>query len=192
MRIVRAALIVGLAVVLPSWPAAAVAGTRSWHDATGDVAQSRVGSNVYVPAPTQVQGDIVRTRVVHAKRAIWVQVRFRDLTTTTNGNFHLIAIRSDRRTRSIEVDAFPGHWEGAATTRDKRGVAVACAVTHRLDYDRNRLMLRIPRTCVGKRSSWVRVGVRSTVAGTMYAYADDARATGAVGATPRYGPRVYR
>jgi hypothetical protein len=191
MRVVRSALVVALAILL-SWPATAVAEVRSWRDAAGDVAQSRVGSNAYEPAPTQVQGDIVRTRVAHAKRAIWVQVRFRDLTTTTNGNFHLVRIRSDRRARSIEVDAFPGHWEGAVTVRNERGATVACAVTHRLDYDRNRLVLRIPRTCLGKRSKWVRVGVRSTVAGTTYAYADDARTTGTVGPTPRYGPRVYR
>jgi hypothetical protein len=192
MRVVRWTLAVALVVVLASWPATALAENRAWRDATGDVAQSRVGSNVYVPAPTQVQGDIVRTRVAHTARAIWIQVRFRDLTTTTNGNFHLVAIRSDRRVRSIEVNAFPGHWEGAATMRTQQGVAVACAVTHRLDYDRNRLLLRVPRTCVGRKSSWVRVGVRSTVAGTTSVYADDARTTGAVGATPRYGPRVYR
>jgi hypothetical protein len=76
--------------------------------------------------------------------------------------------------------------------RNQQGVAVACAVTHRLDYDRNRLLLRVPRICVGRKSSWVRVGVRSTVAGTTSVYADDARTTGTVGATPRYGPRVYR
>lgn len=191
MRVVRSVLVVTLAVLL-AWPAAAVAEVRAWRDAAGDVAQSRVGSNAYAPAPAQVQGDIVRTRVAHAKRAIWVQVRFRELTTTTNGNFHLVTIRSDRRTRSIEIDAFPAHWEGTSTVRNQRGVTVPCPVTHRLDYDRNRLMLRIPRSCVGARSHWVRVGVRSTVAGTTYAYADDARATGTVGPTPRYGPRVYR
>jgi len=191
MRVVRSVLVAALAVLL-SWPATASAEVRLWHDPAGDVAQSPVGSNAYVPAPTQVQGDIVRTRVAHAKRAIWVQVRFRDLTTTTNGNFHLVRIRSDRRARSIEIDAFPGHWEGTATVRNERGTVVPCAVTHRLDYDANRLMLRIPRTCLGKRPPWVRVGVRSTVAGTTYAYADDARAIGTVGPVPRYGPRVYR
>jgi hypothetical protein len=191
MRVVRSAFVAGLAVLL-AWPVAAFAEVRAWRDPAGDVAQSRVGSNAYTPAPAQVQGDIVRTRVAHAKRAIWVRVRFRELTTTTNGNFHLVAIRSDRRTRVIEVDAFPGHWEGTTTVRNGRGMTVACAVNHRLDYDRSRLMLRIPRSCVGKRSRWVRVGVRSTVAGTTYAYADDARAAGTVGPTPRYGPRVYR
>jgi hypothetical protein len=192
MRVVRGALTVALVAVLGSWPATAIAESRVWRDATGDVAQSRVGSNVYAPAPAQAQGDIVRTRVVHAARAIWIQVRFRDLTTKANGNFHLVAIRSDRRVRTIEVNAFPGHWEGTATMRNKRGVAVACAITHRLDYARHRLMLRVPRTCVGKKSSWVRVGVRSTVAGTTSVYTDDARATGTVGVTPRYGPRVVR
>jgi hypothetical protein len=192
MRVVRPALVVALAVVLLSGPAAAVADVRTWRDPVGDMAQSRVGSNAYEPAPTQVQGDIVRTRVAHAKRAIWIQVRLRELTTTTNGNFHLVTVKSDRRARTIEIDAFPGHWEGTATVRNQRGVVVACAVSHRLDYDRNRLMLRVPRTCVGKKAPWVRVGVRSTVAGTTWVYADDARATGTVGPMPRYGPRVYR
>jgi hypothetical protein len=139
-----------------------------------------------------VEGDIVRTRVAHARHAIWVRVRFRELTTTTNGNFHLVMVRSDRRTRAIEINAFPGHWEGTATVRNLAGAPVACAVRHQLDYVRNQLRLRIPRTCLGMRSKWVRVGVRSTIAGTTYAYADDARTRGAVAPTPRYGPRVYR
>jgi len=177
-----------LAAVLAGTPGAAVAGTLTRRDPVGDVARSPIGTSSYAPAPTQVQGDIVATRVVHARRAIWVQVRLRELTTATNGNFHLIAIRSRWRLRTVEIDALPGHWEGRSVTTDARGRAVACAVTYRIDYDRNRVMLRMPRSCLG-RPPWVQVAVRSTVAGSRYVYADDAGATGFTGALV-FGPRV--
>jgi hypothetical protein len=192
VRSALGSLLAGAIAVLLAWPATAFADARSWRDAAGDVGQSPVGSNVYVPVPSRVEGDIVRTRVAHAKRSIWVRVRFRELTTTTNGNFHLVRVRSDRRTRVIEINAFPGHWAGSVTVRNLAGTPVACAVGHRIDYDRNLLALRIPRRCLGLRSEWVRVGVRSTVAGTTYAFADDARTKGTVAPAPRYGPRIYR
>jgi hypothetical protein len=147
------------------------------RDPVGDVARAPVGSNVYAPAPTQADGDVVATRVVHARRAIWIQIRFRELVDRGNGNFHLIGIRTPWRTRTIELDALPGHWEGRATTSDGHGRVVACAVTHRISYDRNRVMLRVPRSCLGT-PPWIRVGMRSTVAGATYVYSDDARSAG--------------
>lgn len=177
MRLVRSIVLVVCGVMLASLPATAGAEVRRHRDPAADVARSPIGSNAYAAAPTQAQGDIVAIRVTHALRAVWIRVRMRELTTSTNGNFHLIGIKSDRRERTIEIDAFPGHWEGRATTTDPRGRVVACAVKHRLDYDRNRLTVRVPRGCLGK-PSWVRVGLRTTIAGATYAYVDDARATG--------------
>jgi hypothetical protein len=177
------------AVLLSSTPAVANAEIVRHRDPVGDVARSPVGSNAYVPAPAQLQGDIVSIRVSFARRAVWIRYRLQDLAATGNGNFHLIGITSDRRERSVQIDAFPGHWEGRAVTTNPHGAAVACAVTHRIDYDRNRIRLRLPRTCLGK-ATWVRVGVRTTVAGTTYAYVDDARATG-YSATLHYGRRVH-
>ena len=60
---------------------------------------------------------------------------------------------------------------------DGHSLAVACDVTHRISYDRNRVMLRVPRSCLGA-PRWVQVGIRSTVAGATFAYADDARSNG--------------
>jgi hypothetical protein len=177
-------------VLLASTPATAGAEVVRHRDPLADVAGSPVGSNAYVPAPTQVQGDIVSLRVSFARRAVWIRLRLQDLATTGNGNFHLIGIRSDRRDRSIAIDAFPGHWEGRASTTDPRGAPVACPVAHRIDYERNRVGVRVPRSCLGK-ATWVRVGVRTTVAGTAYAYVDDARAAG-YSATLNYGRRVHR
>jgi hypothetical protein len=160
------------------------------RDAVGDVARSPVGTNAYAPDPAQVQGDIVSIRVSFARRAVWVRYRLQDLAATGNGNFHLVGLTSDRRDLSITVDAFPGHWDGRATVTDGRGAASACPVGHHLDYDRNRVGLRVPRSCLG-RATWVRVGVRTTVAGTTYAYVDDARAVG-YSADLHFGRRVHR
>ena len=188
MRLVRAALVAALGVVLASQPVAAHADVRNQRDAVGDVQQSRVGTNVYTPAPTQVQGDIVLTRVAAAHRAVWIQVRLRELTPDNNGNFTLVSVKTRSRVRNVEIDAFPGHWEGATAITDAHGRAVACVVRHRIDYDRNRISVRIPRKCFGK-APWVRVGVRTTVAGTTWVYADQSRGT-TVGPVLSYGRRV--
>ena len=183
--------VVGLGIVLlGSVPGTAAAEIVRHRDPAGDVARSPVGSNAYVPAPTAARGDIVATRISFARRAVWIRFRLQDLAATGNGNFHLVGILSDRRDRSVEIDAFPGHWEGRAVVTDARGQVVACAVTHRIDYDRNRVSLRVPRSCLG-RASWVRVGIRTTVAGTTYAFVDDARAAG-YSPTLHYGRRVHR
>jgi len=177
MRHVRTAAAVLLGVALAAAPARAGADVLVHHDPTGDVARSAVGSNLYSPMPTQAHGDIVATRVVHARLAIWIQIRLRELTDHSNGNFHLIGIKTPWRARTIRLDAFPGHWEGTISMTDGHGRPVACAVTHRINYDLNRVMLRVPRSCLGA-PKWVRVGIRTTVAGATYAYADDARTAG--------------
>ena len=192
MRLVRCAVGVLLGLTLVGLPATATAGVLVHRDPTGDVARSPVGSNLYAPDPAQAAGDIVATRVVHARLAIWIQIRFRELADRGNGNFHLIGIRTPWRSRTIELDALPGHWEGTSSMTDAQGRVVACAVTHRISYDLNRVMLRVPRSCLGT-PRWVRVGIRSTVAGTTFAYADDARSAGIASglqSTLVYGRRI--
>jgi hypothetical protein len=187
MRFVGAVLATAVAATFALAPSAASADSVTRRDAVGDVAQTPVGTIAYAPAPARSQGDIRSTKVAHA-RAIWVIIRFRELSTNTNGNFHRIGIRSDRRTRFIEIDAFPGRWDGHAVTTTKRGRVVPCGVRHHIDYDRNRIVVRVPRGCLG-RPTWVRVGIRSTVAGATKVFTDDALATGY---TPElvYGPHV--
>ena len=188
MRVVRRTLAVLLGAVLVAQPGVANAALRVHRDPARDVVRSPVGSSAGTPAPTQADGDIVATHVLHARRSIWIQVRFRGLDPKGNGNFHRISIRTPWRTRNVALDAFPGHWEGAATTTNGHGQVVACAVTHLIDYDRNRVKLRVPRSCLGK-PAWIRVAIRSTVAGTTYAWTDDARSAG-LPSTPVYGRRI--
>jgi hypothetical protein len=188
MRVVRAAVPALLVALVASWAGSAYAGILVHRDPVGDMARSPVGTSAYVPAPNQVHGDITATRVVHARHAIWVQIRLRELDTTGNGNFHVVSIRTPWRTRTVEVDAFPGHWEGRASVTDAHGRAVDCAVTHRIDYVRNRVMMRVPRTCLGT-PRWIQVAIRSTVAGTLQVYTDDARSTG-LGPALRYGGKI--
>jgi hypothetical protein len=190
MRFVRRALAAGAAVALlgSASPAAAASVTRA--DAVGDVARSPVGSVAYTPAPSHAEGDIVSTRVSHGPHKIWIAVQLRDLTMTSNGNFHRFWILSNRRFRAVEIDAFPGHWAGRAVTTTRHGRVVGCAVSHRIDYVAHRVVLSMPRSCLGRRPHWVRVAARSTVAGTTYVYTDDARTTGMSGIT--YGPKVRR
>jgi hypothetical protein len=188
VRVVRRTLAVLLGVALAAQPAVASAALLVHRDPAGDVVRSPVGSSAGTPAPTQVDGDIVATRVLHARRAIWIQVRFRDLAAKGNGNFHRISIRTPWRVRNIALNAFPSHWEGSATTTNGHGRVVACAVTHLIDYDRHRLKIRVPRACLGA-PTWVRVAIRSTVAGATYAYTDDARSDG-LPPHPVYGRRI--
>lgn len=177
-------------VLLASAPGTATAEIVRHRDRVGDVAGSPVGTNAYGPAPTQVQGDIVATRVSFARRAVWIRYRLQDLATTGNGNFHVVGLESDRKSLSLEIDAFPGHWDGRSTATGERSAALGCVVAHRIDYDRNQVRVRVSRSCLG-RATWVRVGIRTTVAGSRYAYVDDARATG-YSAALHYGRRVHR
>lgn len=184
-----AAVAIGVALLLQS--GAAIGDRLTRRDAVGDVWRSPIGSSSYSPVPTKVEGDIVRTRVSHGRRAIWVVIRLRDLTTASNGNFHRLWIKSDRRFRSVEIDAFPGHWEGHAVTTTARGRVVGCAVTHRIDYVKHKVVVRVPRSCLGHHPAWVRVAIRTTVAGPKYSFTDDARRTGLTSRVG-YGHRVYR
>jgi hypothetical protein len=188
MRIVRRALTLLLGLSLASGAATAQADVLRHRDAVGDVARAPVGSASYSPAPKQVAGDILATRVVHGRRAVRVQIRLRELTTTGNGNFHLVSVKTPRRTRNVELDAFPDHWEGRTTFTGGQGRPRPCAVTHRIDYDRNLVRIRIPHSCLG-RAAWVRVGIRSSVAGALYVYADDARRS-KPGSTFAYGRKI--
>jgi hypothetical protein len=191
MRLVRRALVTGAVAVLLSQPAQAVADTLTHRDPVGDVARSPIGSSTYTLAPARIEGDITSMRVQHGRRAIWISIRLRDLTTTTNGNFHRLAIKSDRRYRAIALDAFPGHWAGTAVVTNIHGLAVGCRVRHRIDYVANAVGFRVPRRCLGHQPRWVRVGARTAVAGANYAYADDAIARG-YSASLVLGKRVHR
>jgi hypothetical protein len=187
---VRSYIAVLCVVLLASSPGMAAAEVVRHRDAVGDVARSPVGTNAYVPDPAQAQGDIRAIRVSFARRAVWIRYRLQDLATTGNGNFHLVGVTSDRRGLSVTLQAFPGHWEGRLGVTDDHGAASPCPVGFHIDYDRNRVGLRVPRSCLG-RATWARVGVRTTVAGTTYAYVDDARAEG-YSATLHLGRRVHR
>ncbi|HET6167454.1 MAG TPA: hypothetical protein VFE07_11555 [Marmoricola sp.] len=190
MRTFGRAVAVGIGVTLLLQSGAAVGGILGRPDPVGDLWRTPIGASSYAPAPRHVEGDITRIRVAHARRAVWVRVRFRELTTTSNGDFHLVGIRSDRRNRLIRIDALPGHWEGTATVTNEHGRVVPCAIRFRIDYDHGVFSMRVPRACLG-RPDWVRVGMRTTVAGPSYAYVDDARATG-YRSSLAYGRRVRR
>ncbi len=188
MRLVRRGLTVVAVAALVMVPGAAGAERRGDHDALADMWSSPVGATSYKPASRHVEGDIIATRVIHAPRSVRIRVRLRELTTGSNGDFHRIAIKSDRRYRFVEIDALPGRWDGSAWMTGSAGRPVPCALHFRIDYDLNQVHLKVPRTCLGK-PAWVRVGVRSTVAGTLRVYADDAHSTG-VPARIALGPRV--
>jgi hypothetical protein len=189
MGVVRRTLVVAVALLAAWSPGAAVAGRHNDHDALADMWSSPVGALSYTAAPHHVEGDILATRVIHAPRAVLIRIRLRELTPAGNGNFHRIAIKSDRRFRYLSLDALPDHWGGTAQMTGSAGRPVVCAVHHRIDYDRNEIHLKVPRSCLGK-PAWVRVGVRSTVAGALKVYADDAHSAGVPG-TIALGPRVW-
>ena len=188
MNGIRRALAAAVVPVLVALPGTATADRERSRDAIGDMWSSPVGTVDYTPAPSHVAGDIVSTRVVHAPRAVWIRIRLRELDTDNNGNFHRIAIKTDRRFRYVEIDALPDHWSGSVRTTGPAGRPVPCAVRHRIDYALNQVRVRVPRRCLGK-PAWVRVGVRSTVAGALRVFTDDAHSRG-VPSTIALGPRV--
>lgn len=190
MSLVHRVLAGVVGVGLLGVPGVANADTLTRRDAVADVGRTPIGMSSYTTVAGRAEGDITVTRVTYGRRAVRVWIGMRELSPTTNGNFHRLAILSDRRYRSVQVDAFPGRWAGRAVVSDAAGRALTCPVVHRIDYDRNQVFVKLPSSCLGRRAHWVRVAIRTTTAGVKYAFTDDARTKGLGAVT--YGPRVRR
>lgn len=175
MKFVRSALVVAAAALLPLVPSAAHADSYTQVDAVGDVQSSPLSGDVtFTPVPDRTEGDVAYTKVGHRARVIRVKIAFRDLTHAgPNGQF--IRIKSNRLNREVDLLAYPGAWRGKATTSKFSGKKVRCNVRHTIDYVAHKVVVNVPRSCLGN-PRWVRVAIGSATYDDTMFYADDARA----------------
>ena len=198
MKFVRSAVVVAAAAVALV-PTAAQAAGSSHSDAVGDQHSVAVDSAGHVtdttstPEPASTNGDITSIHVVNGSRVVKVVTRYRDLAATGRGLLHELQILSPNRNRLVYIDAYPGRWGGKATMRTAHGKRVSCAVRHRIDYARNVIVVKVPRSCLG-RPRVVKVGAATLVgdgAGKIF-YDDAYRVGGEWTDTFVLSPKVFR
>ena len=60
--------------------------------------------------------------------------------------------------RDVDIFADGGDWQGSADLRRRSGSPVKCAISHQINYTRNVIRLRVPRSCL-KDPRWVQANV---------------------------------
>lgn len=173
---------------------AAGADTRYNTDHTDDVSVFLPSAETAVPAPGQVNGDVLRSRMWHSSTRVGVKVVFKDLARTgaLRGDF-LRLVTNEGVRREVGVIAGPGSWAGQAEMDRPNGDRVRCSVAHHTDYAANVVTISVPRSCLSN-PRWVRMGYGAiTSPDGDTTYVDDALRDGDVGPdTVTLSGRIYR
>ena len=145
------ALVVLTAVLLLSGltAGAASASERVLHDPAGDMWRADFTGETQ-PAPHTRAGDVRRASFRHGPKNIVIRQRFVDLRRIGKYAAYYARIQNGAkdRYREVQVEARRGSWRGKIRVFDRRGAKVACAATHRIDYAKNTLVIKVPRSCL--------------------------------------------
>lgn len=151
--VLSAALLAGL---LASWCASpAAAQTFTFSDAAGDTWYSTESADAEL-APTNTQGDLVRTVVKHERKVVVVRLKFADL--ARRGSYAQYAVllegSRDRKVREVVVEASHRNWAGRVRVFKRNGDLVSqCQVRHGIDYGADVVRIRVARTCLNRPGS---------------------------------------
>ncbi|WP_203336489.1 hypothetical protein [Nocardioides limicola] len=188
-----AARLVALAVAATLLPAgAANAAEHTVRDARGDVVAVNPETDEQTPSDV-ANGDIVRARFIHGQRAFVLRAKFRSLDrkgSVVRGDFIRITT-NDRVRRNVEVWAAPANWDGTAHFKRPNGDVVMCQISHRINYGKNTLTVRVPRTCL-QNPRWIRVGFGSVWGDGSTLFMDDAQRNGTIKGKLALSPRIRR
>jgi hypothetical protein len=133
------------------------------RDPARDMWRTMPGGEV-APARWSETGDVSRVRVDHRRRVVVVKIDF--VTVRRGGIYAQYAVRvqgtgEHRRIREVVLEAGPHNWRGKSRAFTGRGnLARGCDVGHRVDYKRDRVVVRLGRGCLGRPGS-VRVNVNA-------------------------------
>jgi hypothetical protein len=111
------------------------------------------------PAPNQHRNDIRRTKIRHGLYAITIRAKFVELSRKPEFYILAVGLRTSagvRRDLDIFVDG--SDWQGSADLRRPNGSLVKCAASHRINYTREVIRLRVPRSCL-KDPRWVQTNL---------------------------------
>jgi hypothetical protein len=196
MRTIGLALLTGLTLLAPS---AASADTYSRVDAPGDVVTVDHESDARVVDPSYAEGDILFSRVVHARRSVRMTMRYRELTIPSRTATHFFELLTNEHVRRhLSVIVGPGiyqggpRWQGVALLWRREYRKVRCPhMRTSIDYDANIIRVVLPRRCMSW-PRWVRVGMAVNTSNPKVQGVDGALDDGQVADFIRLGPRVFR
>ena len=197
MKLVRSAVLV-TAVAVALSPTAAQANSNGHTDSIGDVqsvtadAQGNVTDETTVAEPTATQGDITRVRATNSSRGVKVVLHFAELNTGGIAQVHQVFIATTKMRRVALVSAYPGKWGGKSILRSASGKKVRCSVRHNIDYAHNKVVVKVPASCVG-RPKVIKVGAVELMLDGTKIFFDDAYAhLGAWTDNVGLSPRIHR
>ena len=192
MKLIRSAALVAATVAAVLAPSAAQAKSWSHADATGDVFSAPYKSNAFTPAPDRVVGDVIGSSIRHKRRAVVMQLQYRDLELGSEINGHIFVIKTPSMRRVVTLAAASAFPNGRVEVQKPNGKKVSCRVPHRIDYTANTATVVVPRSCLGN-PKWVKVAMAGAsftgFTSTSTMWIDDALSTGT---STVYSPRVYR
>ena len=182
MKLARLLLAVTAGTLIPLAPVAAHADSLGHRDAGGDLrsvayVDGKAVSSPSTAEPTKALGDVTGISVAHTAGTVKVVMRFRELSPAGFGQLHEFQFITPTRNRLVYLEAGPGRWGGKATMRTIHDKKVSCSLGHRIDYARNLVVLRVPRSCLGRPRAVV-VGAATLVGYGSKIYYDDAWGTG--------------
>lgn len=194
MRLVRSGVVAIAVAAVALTPTAAHAKRYTYADPAGDVVSIAGESETQTPEPTRENGDVISSAVIHKGRKVVMQLRYRDLSPSTETHAHGFLVRTPSMRRDIILVATDSMWGGRVVMTKPNGKKVRCQVRKKLDYAANTATVAVPRSCLGN-PRWVQVGMAAVMFTGFDAsdlqYVDDAQATG-LGAKPVFGPKVRR
>ena len=127
------------------------------EDGAGDVWGSVGDEPGQVDHVTFPPADVKRVLVRHATYAVRIRMQFVDLRRVGRQEFAAgIWTSPDTRPYLAGVISKPGNRRGFHFFAQGGGSGSCPGVTHRIDYSRNVVQMRIPRSCLG-RPAWVTV-----------------------------------
>lgn len=146
-------VVVSLVAVLGA-PLTAQAETVRIRDARGDMFRDDTPrrNDGYRAAPRQRRSDIRNVSFRHTGRRLVVRAKLAELQRTGDGSALSMRLRTnERRWRGVHLAvgrAEAGRWRGSVLMFRRNGTRVDCATAHDVDYDRNVMVVRIPRACL--------------------------------------------
>lgn len=204
MRSPRLRLAAGVVLALALSPlGAAEADTASHYDASGDLSRAEYDNetqtNLLVPAPGAVIGDIAKLRVSFEGETVRISTTFRSLPKTGVFRTHDFRIATSQLQRSVFILAGSGNWAGNVIMERWDGRRVPCkGLAHRIDYSAKVAIIYVPRSCIsadGFKPGAVRGGAVAYIGDDEgNSYADDANRDAPLSeyGPPTLGPRVFR
>ncbi|HET6167453.1 MAG TPA: hypothetical protein VFE07_11550 [Marmoricola sp.] len=195
MKLIRAAVLVTVALAVTLTPTSAFAQRYTHHDITGDVLSGPADSDANPSTPDdRANGDVVWSTVIHKRHRVVMKMQLRDIAWNDETNLYGFIIKTKSMKRIVTVFASEGIRGGKTLMTKPSGKRVACHISRKIDYTANNVTVSVPRSCLGT-PRWVKVGMATVFLNGFASgdteWVDDANSS-TLGSNPVLGPKVRR